>query len=126
MSDGRENLAPDLAGMLNHVQYHKKDTVWPEKEPTGTLLLVKTKNSTYRVRTTGDKRNCFMSGGVAGDEEVRVKIHGCTCGGSAIAVDRVILGMRMEFSMPYSADWAHLPETKSWTTTRIAEISREQ
>lgn len=74
---------------------HKQDV------HAGDVLVIKTNNSVYRIAFE-DEQYCLVSGGwfdKKGLPPTKLKIAGCTWGGSVIKVDIIAAcGLRMEFS----------------------------
>jgi hypothetical protein len=65
----------------------------------GATLVVKTKRSSYRVVVVdGSQQLVRVHGGVF-PEPTTLRLCGSTAGGSAIKVGRIIVGLRMEFSV---------------------------
>ncbi len=67
----------------------------------GDVLIIKTNNSVYRI-SIEDEQYCLVSGGWfdrKGLSPTKIKIAGCTWGGSVIKIDIIAAcGLRMEFS----------------------------
>ncbi len=76
-------------------EVRKKDLTY------GDMVFVKTGNSVYSLRVV-ENNFCIVSGGWfdrKGLSPVKIRINGCTWGGSAIKMDIVAAcGLRMEFA----------------------------
>jgi hypothetical protein len=68
-----------------------------ESLATGTTLLVRTRNSQYRfVVLDGPKHLALVQGGTMFPAVTRVRLTGATCGGSALRIGWIGVGLLIE------------------------------
>ena len=67
--------------------------------PSGTELVVKTRNSCYRFVVLDDGGNVRVQGGRYFPQETTARIEGCTLGGSLLKLDWIGLGLFLELSV---------------------------
>lgn len=106
---------PNFSDLVNHnlIQSEIEGGVYLDRLPRGSELEVETQNRRYKIIYLGDG-DAFISGHPEFcPEPTKVRIGGCTWGGSMLKMLFIGRGMRLEFTHP---------TRKTITTSRIVEI----
>ena len=101
-----------MQGVLDQVD----DAIDVRSLPAGTVLIVRTRNSRYRVVTLpGPCGSAWIEGGRHFPAGAEVRITGSTSGGSLLVIDRVCRGLCLEMSA----------EGRQLRTSRVRSIEVE-
>jgi len=97
--------------------------IYVSRQPQGTKISVKTKNSIYELQVLDSDGSVRICGGIFEIPEI-VHFNGCTFGGTMLKIDWIGKGMYMEFvtgdrryttsmvreATLYGRDWAYTME----------------
>lgn len=67
--------------------------------PSGTELVVETRNSRYHLAMLDDASNALVEGGRHFQQATIARVNGCTFGGCLIRLGWIAVGCRLEFSV---------------------------
>ena len=95
--DHQHERAPQIAA--SSPQAGRVTAVDLRSLPSGTELVVKTRNSCYRFVVLDDGGNVRVQGGRYFPQETTARIDGCTLGGSLLKLDWIGLGLFLELSV---------------------------
>ena len=78
---------------------HDKDGVGVYALDAGSILIVKTRHSCYRLTVVDGSRQLVLAAGGIFPEPTIVRLSGATFGGSTLKVGWILVGLRIEFGL---------------------------